>query len=90
MLQMTYHKVSDENLEALLKLSKFATSGPWSWAPPDMDSKTWAIYETLEDDPPIVECWNWQEEDNAKLIAVMRNCIEDMIYELKELRAAAK
>ena len=87
---MEYQKVSDEDIDFMIERANAATSGPWAWNAPDEVCGTYAIYEAGEDDPPIIECYNWQEKENAMFISSARNCIVDLCMEIKEFRKQQK
>lgn len=67
------------------------TSGPWSVddrivAPGDI-GESWAVFESCEDDPPIIMCMEWQQEANARHIARCHpENIRALLDELSRLR----
>ena len=69
--QLTLLKIKNA-LQGHIDEASQATSGPWTASPPDEISETHCVYETHEDDPPIIECWNWQEKENALFVARAR------------------
>lgn len=73
------------SLQILQDMASKATPKPWMASPPDEFSKTHCIYETHEDDPPIIECWNWQEKENARFCAAARSFVPAMITGLQLL-----
>lgn len=73
------------SLQILQDIVNKTTSEPWTASPPDEHSKTHCVYETHEDDPPIIQCWNWQEKENAQFIAVARSFVPAMIRGLQML-----
>lgn len=83
-----------EFIKDLKDISGKATSGPWSYARSDgvlSDEGCYEIYETYEDDPPIIECHNWQIKENAQLICLLRNNCEGLIEILeKELNSGTE
>lgn len=73
-------------IDSLKEYNAKATPGPWATVRSDgqfSPEGCYEIYESLEDDPPIIECHEWQQKENAILICGLRsNC--DFIIEVLE------